>query len=573
MTDPSAHRFESLHRFCIAAAIAVVAISCVVLFGWAFQIEILKSVLPGMVTMKANTAVGLALSAISLWLQIPGESRGPARTIARILAAILLLLGAASLSEYAFGIDLRIDQVLFLDLKGSLGTSSAGRMAPTTATAFITIGLALLLLDWKTKRGQRPAQMLSLWTGLIAVIAICGYFYHATALYKIMLYTQIAAHTALGLILMSAAVFFARPRDGITGELTAEGSGSVMARGLLPAVLVIPILLGWISLRGQVAGLYGWEMGLALYATATTLVFAVLVWQSGRKMNVEYAQRSAAETGIRLMNATLEGRVAERTRALEQQTRELAQHAALLDLAHDAIIVRNMENRIVFWNRGAELMYGWPMEQAVGKIIFELLKAEFTEPVENIEAQLLRQGHWDGEAIHETRDGSRINVGTRWALQRDANGAPFRILTINHDITERKRAEFQLSVLSERLSLATSAAKVGVWEWELASNSLVWDATMFEIYGFPPVVPMPYEKWAQAVRASDLAGIESMLRKTIEEKSQGTGEFHITRADRAVRAISVIERPVFDRSGNVCRVIGVNMDVTDRKGAEEALFQ
>jgi diguanylate cyclase (GGDEF)-like protein/PAS domain S-box-containing protein len=573
MSDPSARRFETLRGCCQAAAIAVVAISCVVLFGWAFQIAVLMSVFPGLVTMKANTAVGLALSAISLWLQVPGESRGPRRNIARFLAAIVVLLGAASLSEYAFGIDLRIDQLLFLDPKGSLGTSFPGRMAPTTATAFITIGLALMLLEWKTKRGQRPAQVLSLWTGLIAMMAICGYFYHATALSKIMLYTQIAVHTALGLVLMSAAVFFARPRDGIAGEITSEGSGSVMARGLLPAVLVIPILLGWLCSRGQVAGLYGWELGLAIYATATTLVFAVLVWQSARRMNVEYAQRSAAETGIRLMNATLEGRVEERTRALEQQTRELAQHAALLDLAHDAIIVRNMENRIVFWNRGAELMYGWPAGQAVGKIIFKLLKAEFTEPVENIEAQLLEQGYWDGEAIHETRDGSRINVGTRWALQRDANGAPFRILTINHDITERKQAEFQRLLLSERLTLATSAAKVGVWEWDLVSNSVVWDSTMFEIYGIPPEVPMPYEKWARTVHPGDLAAVETMLRKTIEDKSQSTMEFRITRADGSVRLICVIERVVFDRRANVSRVIGVNMDVTDRKEVEAALFE
>ena len=573
LTDPSARRFEILRKCCLAAAIIVVAISCVVLAGWALQITVLMTVFPGLVTMKANTAVGLGLAAISLWLQIPIESRRLGRQLARILAAVVVLIGAATLCEYTFGINLRIDELLFLDPKGSLGTSSPGRLAPTTATAFISIGFALMLLDWKTKRGLRPSQMLALWTGLVAILAISGYLYHATALYSLLLYTQVAVHTAVGLTLLSAAVLFARPHDGIAGEIASGGSGSAMARGLLPAVLLIPILLGWISLRGKVAGLYGWELGLALYATATTLVFAVLVWQSARKMNVEYAQRSAAETGIRLMNATLEGRVAERTEALAQQTRELAQHAALLDLAHDAIVVRNMENRIVFWNRGAELMYGWPAELAVGKVIFDFLKAEFTQPVENIEAQLLQQGYWDGEAIQETRDGRRINVGTRWALQRDAEGSPFRILTINHDISERKQAEFKLLMLSERLSLAAAVAKVGVWEWDLTSNSVVWDSTMFEIYGFQPEVPMPYEKWAAAVVPRDLGPVEAMMRKTIEEKSQGEAEFRILRDDGSVRVICVIERTIFDERANVSRVIGVNMDITERKEAERALFE
>ncbi len=453
-----------------------------------------------------------------------------------------------------------------------MATYSPGRMSPASCTAFLAIGLALLLLDRKTRRGDASAQVLSLWAVMMAMLATTGYAYHATALSRIFLYTQVALHTAIGLLLLSSAIFFARPRSAIAGDLSGKGTGSAMARRLLPTIIVIPIFLGWISLRGEAGGLYGKELRLALYATANVIVFAVLVWLSARKMNVEYDQRSAAETGIRELNAELEERVAERTAALEQQTVVLTEQAALLDLAHEAIFVRDAQNRISFWNRGAEIMYGWPANLAVGNVTYELLKSKLPQPIGEIDAKLFAQGHWEGEVIHQARNGSFLNVATHWTLQRNADGSPFRILAINQDITARKQAEFNLRMLTERLSLANAVAKVGVWEWDLASNLVTWDATMFEIYGLAPVVPMPYEKWCAAVYPGDLPAVESVLRKTIEEKGQGSSEFRITLPDGSVRNISVVERVVLNEHSIASRMVGVNMDITDRKQAEEALF-
>src|SRR5580658_2091477 len=85
------------------------------------------------------------------------------------------------------------------------------------------------------------------------------------------MYTQVAAATAVGLLLMSGAIFFARPRDGIAGDLTTAGSGSVVARRFLPAAFLIPVFLGWIVWQGQLAGMYGNELGVALYATRNIL--------------------------------------------------------------------------------------------------------------------------------------------------------------------------------------------------------------------------------------------------------------------------------------------------------------
>jgi PAS domain S-box-containing protein len=164
-----------------------------------------------------------------------------------------------------------------------------------------------------------------------------------------------------------------------------------------------------------------------------------------------------------------------------------------------------------------------------------------------------------------------VIVASRWALQRDADAAPVRILAIEDDITDRKQGDRDLLLLTERLWLATAVAKVGVWERDLASNTLTWDATMFDIYGLPPLIPMPYEQWSAAVYPEDLPAVEATSKRVIEEKGQGSGEFRIVLMDGSVRNISAVERVVLDGRANVSRVIGVNMDITERREAEEAL--
>ncbi len=120
---------------------------------------------------------------------------------------------------------------------------------------------------------------------------------------------------------------------------------------------------------------------------------------------------------------------------------ELRRQAELLDLAHDTIIVRDLDERIVFWNAGAEKTYGWSKAEVQGQRSHKLLETVFPHPQEELEAEFFRQGQWQGELSHTRRDGWRIIVTSRWALQRDKEGKPAAILEINRDITAQKQAE------------------------------------------------------------------------------------------------------------------------------------
>ena len=114
---------------------------------------------------------------------------------------------------------------------------------------------------------------------------------------------------------------------------------------------------------------------------------------------------------------------------------------SLLDLTHDAIFVRDMDFRITYWNRSAEKLYEWTAEEAQDKITLELLETVFPVPFEQIRAELLSDGRWEGELVRTTKGGTQVVVVSRWSLERDRKGTPLAILETSNDITDRKRAE------------------------------------------------------------------------------------------------------------------------------------
>src|SRR5271170_1941423 len=130
MVEAAARRFALLRIYCQGTAGFAVLLAGLVMYGWAFHIEGLKSVLPGLVTMKANTALGIALSGISLWFSLPGESHPSRRQIARFSSIMVALIGVAILIEYLLGLNLHIDELLFRDPTINVGTISPGRLSP-----------------------------------------------------------------------------------------------------------------------------------------------------------------------------------------------------------------------------------------------------------------------------------------------------------------------------------------------------------------------------------------------------------------------------------------------------------
>jgi PAS domain S-box-containing protein len=173
-----------------------------------------------------------------------------------------------------------------------------------------------------------------------------------------------------------------------------------------------------------------------------------LVTRDGREIAVEHSAAPILAGKGEVIGAVLVFRDVAKRR---QEQIETAEQAALLELTQDSVFVIDMKGTVLFWSRGAEAMLGYSKSQAAGKISHDLLRTEFQQPLDEIRAELIRVGHWEGDIITHAQDGRRIAMASRWALQWAKRDQAPRVLVINSDITERKLGEEALVLQKEQL--------------------------------------------------------------------------------------------------------------------------
>lgn len=173
-----------------------------------------------------------------------------------------------------------------------------------------------------------------------------------------------------------------------------------------------------------------------------------LVTRDGREIAVEHSAAPILAGKGEVIGVVLIFRdVANR----RQEQIETAEQAALLELTQDSVFVIDLEGTVLFWSRGAEAMLGYSKDQAAGSISHDLLHTEFPQPLDEIRAELMRAGHWEGDLITTAQDGRRIVMASRWASQWAKRDQAPRVLVINSDITARKRGEESLVLQKEQL--------------------------------------------------------------------------------------------------------------------------
>jgi len=409
---PATYLARNLEAFTRCSGLLVIVMGTVAIGGSLLGIPLLRSLLPGHVTMKANTAICLVLLGIAFLIV---DSKQPISALGRRLAAVLALivatLGIVSLGECLYGWDFGIDQLLFPEsAREAIGSVRPGLMSPITAADFVLLAIALILLDGGPRRFC-ISQALAFVSALVVAFGVFDFVLSSDPGH-----THIALPTSCALFLLSCAVGCSRKDRGLAALLASPGLGGSVIRGLLPVSLLVPAFIGYMRWRGSQQGLYSEWFGAALMSVSAIALLAGM----------------SAWTGFVIERTDRERRVAET---------ELRAQAALINLAHDAIVVRDLESRVVLWSRGAEDTYGWSAGEAKGRIIHDLLKTEFPVDLKVIETVVQESGSWEGELTHRKRNGERIVVTSRWSLQRDEAGRPKAMLEINRDITDRKRAE------------------------------------------------------------------------------------------------------------------------------------
>jgi PAS domain S-box-containing protein len=287
------------------------------------------------------------------------------------------------------------------------------------------------------------------------------------------------------------------------------------------------------------------------------------------------SMRKGANDYILKSNLSALGRAISRTleaHRLRQAQRDATEKAAflghILNLAQDAIIVCDFEdNRIHFWNSGAQRLYGWPAGEVMGQKIDSFINlAEQSEMMKG----LLRNGEWNAEVQRTLRNGRQIVISERATLARDIGGNPTAILIIDHDITEQKRAEEKVRYQESLIRETGEVARIGSWQYTVAADKLFWTPEIARIFGLPVERASDMKIRWSVFRGEHREQLDRAFQAAIEEAKPFDLELQITVADDARKWVRFVGHPVREQQ-KVVKVHGIIQDITDQRVQEDQL--
>jgi PAS domain S-box-containing protein len=260
-------------------------------------------------------------------------------------------------------------------------------------------------------------------------------------------------------------------------------------------------------------------------------------------------------------NAELRKEIQERQEleaSLRKNAATFREQSELLELIHDAIFVRNLNNEIVFWNRAAERLYGWSKDEVHGRTTHFLLATQFPYDLSLIEAEVMKTGYWEGELIHRTRDGRKVIVSSRWALRTGENGEAIGVLESNRDLTklkaEERRFENLLEAAPDAMVIVNGAGLIQIVN---AQTEKLFGYSRQEMIGMPVQILVPETTHIKHIR---------------DDEARATGEVDDLRGRRKDGREFLVEisfSPIETPDGTL--ISSAIRDVTERRRLEQDL--
>ncbi len=570
--------------FSLAAAAFVVALGLTGLAGWAWDVAVLKSLLPGLASMKANTAAGFVLAGAALLLLATAQSGPRARLAARLLAAAVAMLGLLTLGEYAFGWELGIDQLLFHEAPGAVATGHPGRMAVATALDFLLLGGALLLLA--TRRGVPAAQTLALLAWAVAALALVGYVFDSQLLIRVSLLTSIAVHTAVGFLVLSTGVLVARADIGLAARLLRH-----------------PINLGFgLALAGLLI------LGAGTYSNTRRLIDSNRLVAHTHLVNTHLAELMSlivdVETGMRGYIITGDERllapyhvalsqVAPTQADLRQlmsdisaQQRRLDRLEPLIEKKIAAVTARVTARRTQGFEAAAALIKGGEAVRLMEEIrsLIDELKQEEEVLLARCTAQasLTTTNTFFVLALGAVCSGGLLIV-VFIALRREnrlRQRAELSVRQANEQLEQRVRDRTEeLQLERGKLSAAFENMELGVIVSNAQGDDIVMNAAAERMHGFASKADMhaKLNDYANDWELQDATGrvlpfAEWPLPRAVRGDYCRDGEFHLHNLkDGHAWDCSFTAAPVRDEQGQLSLIVLTLVDITVRKRAAQEI--
>ena len=479
--------------------------------------------------------------------------RGIRRRVGYLLATVVAVLGALSLSEHVVGWDLGIDQLFFVDASPweAFGSVRPGLMAPITALDFLLLGLALAWLDWTIvyrSRRYGPAPYLAFAANTGALVGLLDFVLGSHTSY-----THVALQTAVVLFALSFAIACARTGWGLGALFASSSDGGVLTRRLWPAAIVVPLLIGTASWKAVSAGLFSEWSGITVMIVAmVTLLAAMTVW-SGQGIDRSDAERRLAE-GARHRS--------------EEELRE-AQRLARVgswwwDPATDSVT----------WSEGLYRIAGRdPKTPPPGLKKHDRLytSESFTRLTAAVERAVHTGTPFELTLEMVRADGSLRLVTSRGEAERDAGGRVVLVRGTVHDVTEHRQAEELLAQSEAGLKRAQEIAHIGSWHLDVGRDRLAWSDEVFRIFGVPAGTPLTYETFLASIHPADRDAVDTAWAAAMHGAPYDI-EHRIVVAG-TMKWVRERAQVVFDKDGRATEGTGTVQDITERKRAQEELLR
>ncbi len=554
--------------------VLVLSLSLLDLIGWAFDLTVLKSIIVNRTPMKIITAVFFILSAVSVIIIKGGLSTFFRKSIIYITASLICLISLLTMYVYASvlknGHDPALTGIPYLRFFLALEM----RMAFLTSLNFLIIGCILFLLTAGSNKKTRFVNI------LIIPVLFSSYFVLVSYLLGVYSINElgnvpVALNTGLAFSAVCFIVLIMNPDSWIISLFTSGEIGFLIARKLLPTLILLPVVIGWIRIKGEHLGLFKSDEGVIIVAVTYTICFLVLVWMTSRSVNIIDRERMHSEEALRKSHEELENRIQDCILAEKelQSTKNYLEN--IINYANAPIIVWNTEKKIQLFNHAFENLTGYSSVDVIDKKL-DILFPNDSLINSNAKIILSLTENWQTTEIPIlTKDKEVRTVLWNSANIYDTdNKTVLSTIAQGHDITRRIAAEQELLKSKEKLDLALENGQIGIWEWDLRTDNFAWDkrmGRMFSLNNDPvPIKFNDFEKYIHAEdvmvfrRAVQLSVIQNIPLNIIFRTRPGNNGFsHIS-------AKALVEK---DSQGKAVKMSGVCFDITEmKKGAEKALF-
>ncbi|MDP2182019.1 MAG: PAS domain S-box protein, partial [Actinomycetota bacterium] len=419
------------------------------------------------------------------------------------------------------------------------GTSySSGQMAPTTAVCFMLLGLSLL--PFVFDRHPSLAQSLATAALLVGSVAVIGYLYAVEGLSRVALYTPMAVNTALTFMLLAFAVLAARADVGWMASFRGRRAGSVMARRLMPFVIIILVVIGWLRLLAQRAGFIDTTLGVALMTTTSVGAMGVIVLLTASRLNAE----DSAKRKFEKSNARL---------------------ASIVEGTGDAIIGVAPDLSITSWNAAAERMYGYASDEVIGQPLSILLHSESQDDTPSTWRFTLAEGEVQHlRRSHVTKEGRRIDVAVTLSPVRNDCGAVVGMSDIVRDVTQTTQMREDLRKSTEELNAFFTTNLDLLCIADVDGHFVKLNPEWEHVLGYP-IAELEGNVFLDYVHPDDVDGTLQAIDSLSEQQDVVNFANRYRTKDGSYRWIEWRSHPVGDL------IYAAARDITERKIAEEKL--